>query len=53
MTKKEALEISIKAGANPDCVHLEDIVGQIGTCRKCGRVVQYPFWDPFMAKGKK
>lgn len=26
----------------PDCIHFERIDGYIGTCRKCGRVVQYP-----------
>jgi hypothetical protein len=43
MAKRPNLKI-IKKGDNPDCVHNEQIVGDIGTCSKCGQVRQYPDW---------
>lgn len=34
-----------KAGDDPNCVHREDIVGQVGTCITCGQVKEYaPPW---------
>lgn len=35
----------IKRGDNPNCIHYEIIVGDIGTCRYCGQVRDYSVCD--------
>jgi hypothetical protein len=40
-TKPFAVNV-IKKGRDPNCVHFEKITSeQVGTCKKCGRVVDY------------
>ncbi len=35
------VNLVIKPGNNPACIHHENIVGVIGTCSKCGQVRDY------------
>jgi hypothetical protein len=46
------IDLVVKQGNDPNCVHFEDIVNQIGVCRKCGRVKDYRLHDPDEPHGK-
>jgi hypothetical protein len=35
----------LKAGNTMNCIHRENVVGDKGTCLKCGQVKQYPRFD--------
>jgi len=51
------LKPKVLVPGDPKCVHYSDIVGDIGTCRKCGRVLDYSQCqgkDEFLAeRGRK
>lgn len=50
--KKIVPEI-LKPGDNPDCIHVESIIGRIGVCLKCARVVRYPYFEQTVYKSDK
>lgn len=33
--------IILVRGGSPDCIHVEHIIGEIGTCQLCGQVRDY------------
>jgi hypothetical protein len=37
----------LRAGNDPDCVHYEQIDGDIGTCVRCGQVRKYPDYGKY------
>ena len=51
------LKPKVLVQGDPNCVHHSDIVGYIGTCRKCGRSLDYSVCqgkDEFLAeRGRK
>lgn len=45
------INLIVKKGDNPDCIHYEIIVGGVSTCKLCGQVRDYRLLDKDRKKG--